>query len=435
MRKGLLASFLVLLAGAGAAFAEAPAGCGGGHGTDCLPGWSWGVEEAHAHAPAWTSDAEDCSPPRVWVNGEYLLWWFKGGPIPNPLVLTGPNDNNNPGALNQRGRAVLTDGDIDYEPLSGARLTVGGWLDPDGRLGIEWSGFLLPKQVKSYRARSDANGSPVLGFRYLDTPFNTGSEDIFQASIPTGNALAGPFSGSVAVLSNTRLWGTELNGVTCLANSGGLRLQALGGLRYVDLAEDLTLQLQSFAIGGTALSFEGNPVNNPSGVASTDFFRTRNQFYAGQVGFRGESNLGKFVVGVTGKFALGDMHEVVDVRGVSAMIPNPGPITTVPVGQFAGPSNIGRRTRDQFAVAPEVEVKAGYQLTSCLRATIGYDILYLSRVVRPGSQVDLVVNDSVNPLNAAFGVSPIDHSSFPRPFFQRTDFWAQGLTFGLELDF
>ena len=86
-------------------------------------------------------------------------------------------------------------------------------------------------------------------------------------------------------------------------------------------------------------------------------------------------------------------------------------------------------------MVPEVGVKAGYQLTSRLRASIGYDFLYLSRVVRPGSQVDLFVNDSVNPVNGAFGVAPLDPTASPRPLFQRTDFWAQGLTFSLELSF
>jgi hypothetical protein len=438
MRKGLLVSIL-MLAGAGAAFAQAPAAGGVGHGPDHLPVLGpdhlpvLGPEDAHASA--WTADAEGCATPCVWVGVDYLLWWIKDGHLPFPLVLSGPNDNINPGALNQNGFPVLTGRGIDYGTLSGVRVSAGGGFEADGRFGIEGNGFLLPQQSKIYRASSDANGNPVLGFRYFDTPFNSGSEDIFQASIPVGNPLAGPFFGGVAVVSNTRLWGAEVNGVVVLAPESGLHLLALAGFRYADLSEDLSLQLQSFAIGNTPLSFQGAPVPAPSGIATTDFFRTRNQFYGGQVGLRGESCLGNFVVAYTGKVALGDMHEVVEVQGTSSMIPNPGPITTVPNGQFAGPSNIGRRPNDEFAVIPEVEVKVGYQVTKWLRATVGYDFLYISRVARPGSQVDLVVNDSTNPVNAAFGVAPLDPTASPRPFFRKTDFWAQGLTFGLELEF
>ena len=47
-------------------------------------------------------------------------------------------------------------------------------------------------------------------------------------------------------------------------------------------------------------------------------------------------------------------------------------MVSVPSGQFAGPSNIGRRTRDEFAYVSDFEIKVGYQVSSCLRATVGY---------------------------------------------------------------
>jgi hypothetical protein len=260
------------------------------------------------------------------------------------------------------------------------------------------------------------------------------AEDVFQASIPPGNPFGvPPIAGSVAVISKTRLWGTEVNAVAGLVNDGGLRLQALGGFRYADLAESLSLELRAMALPGGTVNFEGGMFPAPSAVASTDTFRTRNQFYGGQVGVRGEYALGNFLLGTTAKVGLGNNHESVEVSGMSSLFPAAGAAMSVPVGQFAGPSNLGRRTHDDFAVMPEVEVKLGYQLTSWLRATVGYDFLYLSRAVRPGNQVDLFVNDSVNPLNGVFGMAPLDTTAFPRPFFERTDFWAQGVTFGLEL--
>jgi hypothetical protein len=397
--------------------------------------------------PAWAPDGGNAFPsgggggydggghaPCFWAGADYLLWWVKDGHLLFPFVLTGdPAALNaagmtNPGALNAGGFPTLTGNKIDYETLSGVRATVGGMLGGDGGLGIEGSGFILPRQSKSFRAASDANGNPVLGFRYLDTLFNTnpatGPEDNFQASIP------GLLAGSVTVVSNTRLWSAEANAILGGGGGGGSRLQILGGFRYVDLSEDLSLLLRSTAIGDGAVFFLGNAFGPPSTVTSTDTFRTRNQFYGGQLGARGEFGTGRLVIGVSAKCGLGNMHEVVEVRGVSTLSPD---FMSVPSGQFAGPSNIGRRTHDDFAVVPEAEIKVGFQVTSCLRATVGYNFLYISRVVRPGDQIDLVVNDSTNPLNGAFGTG--DTTAAPRPFFNKTDFWAQGLTFGIELSF
>jgi hypothetical protein len=433
MRTRLTASFLLLLTAAGWGFAQAPPTLTSA--TDPMPAWGPGDSHASFWAPGGHDDGHQ---PCAWASADYLLWWVKKGPLPTDLVLTGDPTTNNPGALNAGGRVLPgSPSSVDYGALSGARVTAGGWLDSDGRLGIEGSGFLLPQQSRTFKAVSDQSGNPVLGFRYLDTPGNPATplaEDVFQASVPPGNMFGvGPFAGSVAVVSSLRLWGTEVNAVAGLVNSGNLRLQALAGFRYLDLEENLTLLLQSNAIDGGAVNFLGTSFPAPAGIVTNDNFRTRNQFYGGQLGLRGEFGLGKFVVSTTGKVALGSNHEVVEVLGSSTLLLPGVPPLSVPVGQFAGPSNIGRRTHDEFAVVPEVEVKLGYQVTSWLRATVGYDFLYLSRVVRPGSQVDLFVNDSVNPVNGVFGVPPLDTTKFPRPFLNQTDFWAQGITFGLEL--
>ncbi|TVP98665.1 MAG: hypothetical protein EA381_11795 [Planctomycetaceae bacterium] len=53
--------------------------------------------------------------------------------------------------------------------------------------------------------------------------------------------------------------------------------------------------------------------------------------------------------------------------------------------------------------------------------------MYWSNVVRPGNQFDLVVDETQLPV-AGGGGSPASE-----PFaFRSTDFWAQGISFGLE---
>src|SRR5204862_492234 len=68
-------------------------------------------------------------------------------------------------------------------------------------------------------------------------------------------------------------------------------------------------------------------------------------------------------------------------------------------GLLALPSNIGRYSRDRFAVLPEASINLGYQVTPWLRATAGYTFLYCSNVVRPGDQVNLAVNPTQLPSN------------------------------------
>ncbi len=432
MRKGVFAAIVTLCAGAGWAGAQTP--LPGGPIADIRPMPAWSPADAPNPAWGWLGRADD-GKPRFWASTEYLLWWVKDGPLPYPLVTTGDPTTANPGALNAGGVPTLTGQGVNFGALSGMRVTLGGWLNAESTIGLEGSGFLLPQQSKVAAASSGSNGNPVLAFRYLDPPVGGAppNEDAFQASIPPGNTNGVPaLAGSLAVQSQLRLWGAEINGVLGRAGSGNLGFQALAGFRYVDLQESLSLQLQSTAIDSSAVLFEGASFGPPSGIATLDSFQTHNQFYGGQVGLRGSYTRGNFSLTATGKVALGDSHESVNIAGLSSLFPAGGGSITVPTGQFAGPSNIGRRTHDDFAVIPEAQLNLGYQATSWLRLFVGYDFLYWSQVVRPGKQVDLIVDNAQNVTNPGF-VGGGAQTMFPRPLFNRSDFWAHGVNFGVEL--
>src|SRR5262249_42963212 len=121
-------------------------------------------------------------------------------------------------------------------------------------------------------------------------------------------------------------------------------------------------------------------------------FGTHNNFYGGQLGLDWEYRRGRWTFDVLGKVALGDSHEVVIINGATATTVPGEPTTVQPFGFFALPTNIGRFTRDEFAVVPEVGVKLGYQITPHIKFTVGYTFLYWSDVVRPGDQFDRVLN-------------------------------------------
>jgi hypothetical protein len=97
---------------------------------------------------------------------------------------------------------------------------------------------------------------------------------------------------------------------------------------------------------------------------------------------------------------------------------------------FAQGTNTFHSTATQFAVIPSVELKLSYQIHPMCKLFIGYDFVYWNQVVRPGSQVDPRLNLTQSPV---LGTGTLSGPQFPAPLFNRTDFWAQGMTFGLEL--
>src|SRR5262249_43201363 len=140
-----------------------------------------------------------------------------------------------------------------------------------------------------------------------------------------------------------------------------------------------------------------------------DRFSCRNQFYGGQLGARAAFRSGAFSLAATGKVALGATQEVLEVRGRRSQALTGGGTSIlssdVPGGFFALPTNSGRAHKSEFSVLPEVGVQVGYSLTEQVRLFAGYNFLYLSNVLRPGSQIDPTLN--VGQLTSGAGAGPI----------------------------
>lgn len=85
---------------------------------------------------------------------------------------------------------------------------------------------------------------------------------------------------------------------------------------------------------------------------------------------------------------------------------------------------------------PEVGFTLGYQVCSWCRATVGYNFLYWSNVIRPGGVIDRGVNATYqpfSPISPTFTQNGVVAGVPARPaVFNGSDFWAQGLTLGLE---
>jgi hypothetical protein len=77
-----------------------------------------------------------------------------------------------------------------------------------------------------------------------------------------------------------------------------------------------------------------------------------------------------------------------------------------------------------------VGINVGYQLTEHLRAFVGYSFLYWTHVARPGDQIDRAVNPTQLPLSTT--APQLTGPARPAPVLRDTDFWAQGISFGVE---
>jgi hypothetical protein len=370
---------------------------------------------SHPDGPLGLADTFGLPPCPVYARGEYLLWWIKNPRFP-PLLTTSPPASA--GILGNPGTVVLFGGSVDAEERSGGRFTAGVWLDCERTLALEGSVFFLGQRSINFLAGS--NAFPVIGRPFFD--INAGTESAQVATTP------GVSVGSVSVSAPSRLFGSDLDlrqelCCRCLPCGGQARLDVLGGFRYAELDESLNITESLQAL-------PTSPVFPGSSIRVDDHFGTRNEFFGGQAGVAAEQRWGGWSAEGLFKVALGDTHEVVNISGDQLIVMPNGMISVARAGLLALPSNSGRFTRDRFAVIPEVGVNVGYQVTDWWRVFVGYNFLYWSSVARPGQQIDRVLNTAQIP---NFG-STAASTGLARPAatVPDGDFWAQGITFGME---
>jgi hypothetical protein len=329
-----------------------------------------------------------------------------------PLVTTGPADTR--GILGLPGTQVLVGPDNFSSPeIDGARFTLGTSLGPC--LSVEATYFFASE---GGGAQLSSPGTAVLSRPFFNVV--TGLQDVAGVSLP------GLVSGGVGVLQDSRIWGGEVNFRLKMKCNNHFTLHGIVGGRFIELDEGLTVN-EDLAILPTV------PIIGGLGALAQDQFGTRNRFYGGQIGAEAEWDYCRFFVNLRAKLALGVEEEDSTINGTTHTI-NTTPPTTVNAGFLALPTNIGSQSRTEFAVAPEVTLAVGWVLTDKLRASIGYNFLYISEVLRPGNQVDIGINPAQG-LPGSFGTGGPAVPPRPAFTFHGSDYWAQGLILGLEYRF
>jgi hypothetical protein len=391
------------------------------------------IVHASADVPRWNADwfgqlpdaplAEDgghfapavphARPPRFYASGEYLLWFLQRQQVPVLATTSAPQDF---GILGAPSTQVLFGGDgIGSGPYSGGRFTAGYVLGC--KTAAEITGFFLGTRSTNFQTASFNN--PVIGRPFFEV--NNGGMESAQLT-----ALPGVASGMLTVHAPTSLWGLEGN-LRCLLCCGcNYRVTALAGFRNINLDErlEITENIQGLPTAPA-------PFTNET-ITVSDRFATQNHFYGGQGGVAGRWYWGRWSVDGWGKVALGANVQLLDISGSQRFVSPTGTVQNFTGGLLALPSNIGHFSQTVFSVVPEVGLNVGYQFMPWLRGFVGYNFLYWSNVIRPGTSIDrnLDVTQIPNfPLNPEPAPVPGRH---PAPLFHEVGFWAQGVTFGLE---
>ena len=372
---------------------------------------------------------------QVWFDAGYRLWWIKDARVSPPLVTTGP-------PTNPTATTLFGNQELNYGSFNGLNVDGGLWLDCRHTIGIEMGGFYFGRQDLTPTFSSDAAGNPVLARPFTSALTITTAADF--VSFP------GAATGAVAVESTSRLAGANFNFVKNLSQCEDYTLDYLFGFRYIDLAERLDVNQTSTPLNGGSLAFDGGTLPPGVGLSLADSFTTRNQFYGGMFGTRGEVRFGPAFLDLMSTIAFGPNHEVLQVYGrTTALTPGgltvPGGLLAVGGGNetiigangqptaFVHDGNIGRYTTNRFIIAPEVGLQAGAYVTSHIKLSVGYNFLFMSDVLRPGTQISQQINTRFVPSSPAFGST----SGQPVPIVTgaREDFHAQGLTFSAEIKY
>lgn len=371
---------------------------------------------------------------------EGLQWRLQEAPIPVPLLTT--TNGSAIGTVGDPNTQILLGSQVyDLGLRSGPRVTVGAWFDPGETFGVEASGFYL-EQFGTNRVFFDPSGSFRFGMPYFDAvaslpavyplsspPFFGASRTIFIPESERRITIPGAIlPGSTAVVgfaTRSQLQGFDANGMIGASADFPVRLELLGGFRYLHLKEDLLLLTTS-----TAFPDNGNV------FTTSDSFKTRNSFYGGQAGARLIFDGGIVFAELAGKVAAGPMVEQVDVTGsfsTTAFDPLHN-ANVFPGAVYAQRTNLGSTTSTRFAVVSEAQANAGVQFGP-VRAFVGYSFMYVTSVARPGNQIDPSINPnqseaiSLSASPTGVGAGPF----LPARTVNSSPFWAQGVSLGLEL--
>ncbi|MGE3803088.1 MAG: BBP7 family outer membrane beta-barrel protein [Gemmataceae bacterium] len=323
--------------------------------------------------------------PWALVGIEYLRYYLRKDDYNGFLI------NNGPGTAPLIG---LDDGLQNSQ--NGGRVTL--IVAPTSPVPVEFSGFWVHE-----RGGQQFLSPPLTPARVVNA-VNLGALESIPAGVP------GVTTGNNGLDYQTDFYGGE-------ANVYVTRNIFLGG-RYLALNERCRL----YNDNGTAAPFAGS-------TFVTDDIQTLNELYGGQIGVRGDFNMGPILVELKAKMLMGYMKRTVDIIGNTATVNPDGSIAAIPAGIQAVASNSGNFRDNKFGYVPDLSVNFQIPVFEWFQVVVGYNFLYWQNVVRPGEQYDINVDTRQVPTSPNF----VPGLTAGQPSFQnrRSDLWVHGLNVGL----
>jgi len=350
---------------------------------------------------------------RLWGRSEYLLWWTSGSHLP-ALVTTSPVGTlpEDSGILGRPDTTILFGDDrMMTDARSGGRFTVGYLLSDYAGLGVEANYLFLGRAADHYRANNAA--IPILARPYYDLGLD--AENAMLVSHPDF------LEGSVFVDTTTDFQGAELLLRKTVWQGYSDRFDLLVGYRFARLDDGLTVCQSSLWTETQGLIEKGTTKD------LFDSFDTENQFHGGELGLSYRDRMGQWSVEILGKVALGNTTSRVRVDGATFTTLPDGSSSRFSSGLLAQDTNIGSHRQNEFSVIPEVGVTLGHNFTRRLRASFGYTFIYWNNVLRAGDQIDRDLSQ--------LPPQPPTGDQRPGVLMKKTDFWSQGMRFGLDYCF
>lgn len=395
-----------------------------------------------------------CSAFAFWLDADYLAWFIKKNPVPVPLVTFASEADDLPGAIGQPNtRILLGKESFGMGWMQGFEVHAGSWISCG--MGIEAGYLFLPTVTKKRSVTTSGEpGSPNLAVPIFDVTGVFGLNGIPGETI---YVLPGPlegspfFSGVFKLNLSSKFQGAELNGLCSFPIHPQFSLDWLWGFRWFELKESLRMKSITITVPNTPFSQNASQFS--------DRFHTTNDYLAGQLGLKGEFYCGWWRLKGVIKGSVGTSLEKLKIQGSSSTIT--GTVwfntsgtagETIPGGIFAQPSNIGSHRKPFFAYSVETRVNSIFEITKNWSIDLGYSFLWISKVLRPGNQIDRKINSTrtaladVSRATTGTGPGPIPFGTpgsapaavgitAPKVFFRESSFWAQGLNAGISFNY
>ncbi len=345
-----------------------------------------------------------CCNTLVWLRLETLLWWRQGRDFP-PVVTTDPaTESSTTAGVLPDAHVLFGGGRAGTNMQAGGRVDFGTFLNTAQTVGIGDRFFGLGRDSSEFRVSS--RDVPVLAVPFHD--FDAGVNDAVLVAYP------GLRTGNISVISSSSIIGNDVYTRILLCRDCINRWDFITGWNYTRVADEVALRTSTTIISDPTL---------PAGtvVTTLDRFRTTNNFNGGILGLQWQRNCGYWTWQALGRMSIGNMHEVIQIDGQSAVN---GTVSSNPAGGiFTRGSNIGRHARNEFTAITEVGLNLGYRFAPCTTLNVGYTFMYFNDVLSPANNIDTGVGT---------GSSGITHPLVP---FRHSDFWVQGINLGITKEF